>query len=55
MSVGVDRSTLETASNTSDEFVEAFCDKLEVLFPHSFIATQQYQIYPETWGGIGYG
>ena len=36
-----DRSTLETTSKTSDEFVEAFCDKLEVLIPHSFIATQQ--------------
>ena len=36
-----DRSTLETTSKTSDEFVEAFCDKLEVLIPHSFIAIQR--------------
>lgn len=43
--ISVDRSTLETTSKISDEFVEAFCDKLEVLIPHYFIATQQASFY----------
>ena len=43
----VDRSSLETVSKTSDEFVEAFCEKLRVLIPHSFIATQQASFYNE--------
>ena len=45
--ITVDRSTLETANKTSDEFVEAFCDKLKALIPHSFIATQQASFYNE--------
>ena len=38
--VSVDRSTLETVCKTSDDFVESFCEKLEMLRSHSFIATQ---------------
>ena len=41
----VDRSTLKTVSEPSDEFVESFCDKLDTLLPHSFIATQQSMFY----------
>jgi hypothetical protein len=45
----VDRSTLETVSQTADElFVESFCSKLEALLTHSFIAKQQSQFYSET-------
>ncbi len=39
--VSVDRSTLETFSKSADDFVDALCEKLEVLLPHSFIARQQ--------------
>lgn len=39
--VSVDRCTLETLTKTSDDFVDDFCEKLEVLLPHSFIARQQ--------------
>ncbi|MCG8620798.1 MAG: hypothetical protein MJE68_02200 [Proteobacteria bacterium] len=43
----VDRSSLETVTKTADEFVEAFCEKLRVLIPHSFIATQQASFFSE--------
>ena len=43
--VSVDRSTLETFSMPADEFVEAFCDKLELLRPHCFIAREQAGFY----------
>jgi predicted RNA-binding protein with PIN domain len=36
----VDRSTLETVNQHSDDFVESFCEKLDALRSHSFIATQ---------------
>ena len=39
--VSVDRCTLETVSKSTDDFVDVFCDKLEVLLAHSFIAKQQ--------------
>ena len=39
--VSVDRCTLETVSKSADDFVDAFCEKLQVLLPHSFIAKQQ--------------
>ena len=39
--VSVDRSTLETFSKSVDDFVDPFCEKLEILLPHSFIARQQ--------------
>ena len=45
--VSVDRSTLETFTKTSDDFVEYFCDKLLALIPHSFVATQQSSYYTE--------
>ncbi len=32
----VDRSTLETMTKPSDEFVETLCEKLEALRSHSF-------------------
>ena len=45
--VSVDRSTLETFTMPTDEFVDRFCEKLNVLLPHSFIATQQASFYEE--------
>ena len=39
--ISVDRSTLETISQPADEFVELFCEKLELLLSHSFVAIQQ--------------
>ena len=41
----VDRSSLETVTKSSNEFVKAFCEKLRVLIPHSFIATQQASFF----------
>jgi len=37
--VSVDRSTLETVCSISEDFVETFCEKLQVLLSHSFTAT----------------
>ena len=45
--VSVDRSTLETYSKSTDEFVDMFCDKLEILRPHYFIASQQSAFYKD--------
>lgn len=39
--VSLDRSTLDMFSKPADEFVEFFCDKLQHLILHSFVATQQ--------------
>lgn len=36
--ISVNRSTLETVIKSADEFVDSFCEKLEALLPHSFIA-----------------
>ena len=45
--VSVDRSTLNTYTCTSEEFVEFLCEKLEQLIPHSFIATEQATFFSE--------
>ena len=45
--VSVDRSTLETYSMSTDEFVDKFCEKLELLRPHYFIASQQAEFYKD--------
>ena len=39
--VSVNRSTLEAVTKPANEFLETFCEKLELLLPHSFIAMQQ--------------
>ena len=46
--VSVDRSTLETFSKSADDFVEIFCEKIQTLLPHSFIAAQQATFYKDT-------
>jgi len=46
-SLSVDRATLKTASLPFEDFIEAFTEKVEVLIPHSFIATQQAQFFSE--------
>jgi len=43
--VSTDRSTLETYCASAEEFLESFCEKLEILCPHSFIAKQQASFY----------
>ena len=43
----VDRSTLETMTKSSDEFVDSLCEKLKALQSHSFIATQQGKFYED--------
>ena len=43
--MSIDRSTLETYTKPVDEFVDMFCEKLEVLCPHAFIAAQQASFY----------
>ena len=45
--ISVDRTTLETYSMPADEFVKMFCDKLKLLRPHSFIASEQATFYKE--------
>ena len=44
----VDRSTLETVSQYSDNFIDTFCEKLEALRSHSFIASQQSKFFSES-------
>ena len=46
--IAVDWSTLETTSTTSEEFVDAFVEKVKLLTPHSFIAQQQARFYSKT-------
>ena len=41
----VDRSSLETVNQNSDE---SFCEKLEALRSHSFIASQQSKFFAES-------
>jgi len=43
--VSTDRSTLETYLSQAEEFADSFCDKLELLRPHSFIAKEQASFY----------
>ena len=43
----VDRSSLETVNQNSYDFVESFCEKLEALRSHSFIATQQSNFFDQ--------
>ena len=43
--VSTDRSTLETFCSPFQDFVDTFCEKVELLRPHSFIATQQASFY----------
>ena len=50
--VSVDRSTLETYTKPVDEFVDMFCEKLELLRPHSFIAAQQASYYSDRKSGL---
>ena len=46
--ISTDRSTLETFCVPPEEFVEIFCEKLELLRPHSFIAREQAVFYTRT-------
>ena len=39
--ISTDRSTLETITRSADEFVESFCEQLNILLTHSFVAKQQ--------------
>ena len=50
--VSVDRSTLETFVKPVEECVECFCDRLETLLPHSFIAKQQSSFQLELKGTL---
>ena len=43
-----DRSTLKTVTTDVFDFVNEFCDKLQTLKPHSFIAKQQSQFISST-------
>ena len=43
----VDRSSLETVNQHSYDFVESFCERLEALRSHSFIATQQSNFFDQ--------
>ncbi len=50
--VSVDRSMLETYTKPVDEFVDHFCEKMELLRPHSFIAAQQASFYSDCKLGL---
>ena len=50
--VSVDRSTLETFVKPVEEIVECFCDRLEALLPHSFIAKQHSSFQLELKGSL---
>ena len=39
------RSTLEIFCSPVEEFADTFCEKIELLRPHSFIATEQASFY----------
>lgn len=41
----IDLYTLETFCSSVEEFADTFCKKIELLRPHSFIATQQASFY----------
>ena len=43
--VSTDRSSLETFYLSAEDFVDLFCEKLEALRPHSFIAKQQADFF----------
>ena len=43
--VSTNRSTLETFCLPVEEFADSFCKKIEILCPHSFIATEQASFY----------
>ena len=56
--VSVDR--LETVTKSADEFVESFCEKLELLLTHSLFCSnaaslilQGLQVHFTTWGAVG--
>ena len=53
--VSVDRSTLETMSKPVDEFIDLFCDKLNLLLSHSFTAIQQTSFYTECKSALQQG
>ena len=53
--IAVDRSSLETVSQHSDHFVESFCEKLETLCSHSFIASQQSKFFNENKSSLKLG
>ena len=41
--------------NTCDEFVESFCEKLNILLFHSFVAKQQAKFYVDCKSGLKIG
>ena len=43
--VSTDRTTLEAYCASTEDFVEIFCEKLELLCSHSFIACEQASFY----------
>ena len=45
--ISTDRSTLEAITNSADEFMEFFCEKLKILLAHSFNAKQQSAFHME--------
>ena len=53
--VSTDRSNLETHCATIEDFVDVFCDKLELLRSHSFIATAQSRFYADCKESLKHG
>lgn len=53
--LNVDRSILQTLTNSYEEFIESFIDKLSVLIRHSFIAQQQSSFFKDTKNNLKCG
>ena len=53
--VSTDRSTLETLCSSFQEFIDTFCEKVELLRPHSFIAQEQASYYAACKAGLKRG
>lgn len=51
--VSVDRCSFETFTKTSEEFVESFCDQIEILKRHHFISKQQSSFFSEKIESLG--
>lgn len=53
--VSTGRSTLETFCLSTEEFVDRFCEKIDILRPHSFVAKQQAAFFSSYKTGLKAG
>lgn len=53
--ISTDRSTLETHKLSANDFITSFCDKLQFLLRHDFIAKTQIKYYQQLKERLGVG